>query len=119
MPPGSDLTYHVSHIAQYINAHPHLVVLMDSYTTYDIVMQVKNPHQLVITSDEDFASILNNPRGRVTAFLVPRPTGADRQDAIDRQYPHLWAGHVKWTRLMAAFHDPAQYRLYLIEPNAP
>jgi uncharacterized short protein YbdD (DUF466 family) len=116
---GSDLTYHVSHIAQYINAHPHLIVLMDTYTTYEIVMQVKNPHQLVITSDEDFAAVLHNPRGRVSAFLVPRPTGADKQDAINRQYPRLWAGHVKWTRLMVAFHDGAQYRLYLIEPNAP
>jgi hypothetical protein len=119
MPPGSSLTYHVSYIAQYLNVHPHLIVLMDTYTTYEIVMQVKNPRQLVITSDEDFAAILNNPRGRVTAFLVPRPTGADRQDAIDRQYPRLWAGKVKWTRLVVAFHDGAQYRLYLIEPNAP
>jgi hypothetical protein len=119
MPPGSTFTYRTSVVAQYINAHPHLMVLMDTYTAYEVVMQVKNPRQLVITSDEDFASILSNPRGRVSAFLVPRPKGAYRLDAIDRRYPHLWAGKVKWTRLILAFNDPWHYRLYQIEPNAP
>jgi len=111
--------YTVSPVAAYLNGHPHLLVLMDAFTAYKIILQVKNPKQLIITSDQDFASILHNPRGRVDAFLLPKPVGVAGLSAVDLAYPRMWSGHVKWTRLITTFHDSASYRLYAILPNAP
>ncbi len=111
--------YTVSPVVSYLNQHPHLLVLVDAFTAEKIILQVRNPKQLIITSDQDFESILHNPLGRVNAFLLPKPVGVANLSAIDLAYPHMWAGHVKWTRLIKTFSDPAAYRLYAILPNAP
>ncbi|NMP20872.1 hypothetical protein [Sulfobacillus harzensis] len=105
-------------ISRYINAHPHLKVLIDTFTSFDVVPYVKNPNQFVITADLNFQSALLNPLGQVNAFLVPEPSGTGKLNAINRTYPGLWAGKVPWTKLIATFPGTA-YRLYAILPDAP
>jgi Leu/Phe-tRNA-protein transferase len=103
----------------YVNAHPHAVILADSFDSWAIILRAARPRQFVITSDIDFASVLANPRGRVTWILVPEPTGLSTLDAVNRQYPHLWAGGVAWTRLVRSFPGPSHDRLYAVLADAP
>ena len=119
LPTTNGARFQVSPVATYLNAHPHLVVLADSFDSYNVILQVRNPHQLVITSDEDFAGILHNPLGRVNAILVPRPQGVATLNAINFTYPRMWSGRVRWTYLMESFHDAARMRLYGVKDTAP
>lgn len=106
-------------VSDYINAHPNLVVLADSFDTWAVIARLDRPSQCVITSDIDFQSVLANPRGRVDAILVPQPSIGYSLDAINRAYPGLWAGKVPWTHLIKEFSGSAHYRLYAVTPLAP
>ncbi len=119
LPSTSGSRYQVSSVAAYINAHPHLLVLLDSFDSYNAILQTRNPRQLAITSDEDFAGILHNPLGRVNAILVPKPGGIGSLNAINFTYPRMWRGGVRWTYLITSFHDFGNMRLYGIKATAP
>lgn len=109
-------------LIHYMNTHPHMLVLTDDFTTgVPIVLQVNNPKQFIITSDYNYKSILLNPRGRVSAFLVPQPTGANMLVDIDKDYPGMWYGKVPWVHVIRQFNDVngTSYRLYGIDSNAP
>ncbi len=106
-------------IAAYLNRHPKLTVLLDSFDGYPIVLRVRNPRQLIITSDTDFQSVLENPAGRVDALLVPQPDGAATLDAVNRTFPNLWAGGVPWAHLMRSFPGGTVWRLYGVDLGAP
>ncbi|EQD79267.1 hypothetical protein B1A_01825, partial [mine drainage metagenome] len=106
-------------IVRYLDTHPHLTVLLDSYLGYPIVLRVRNPKQIVITSDLNFKSILANPAGRVAAVLAPDPLDVGVLDAVNRAWPSLWAGKVSWAHLMVAFHGQTKWRLYAVGPGAP
>jgi len=106
-------------VVRYLNAHPHMSVLLDSYLGYPIVLRVRNPRQLIITSDVDFMSVLENPAGRVQALLVPKPTDVGALDAVDRAWPMLWSGKVRWARRIATFPGQTGWRLYAVGEGAP
>ncbi len=106
-------------VVQYVNAHPHLTILADTFIDWPIVVRAHHLNQFVITSDYDFDAILHNPRGRVDAFLVPEPLYTAKLDAINRQWPGLWAGTVPWTKLIKSFSGSDHFRLYAILPTAP
>ncbi len=106
-------------VIQYIDAHPHMTVLADSFNAWPILIRSHNLKQFVITSDYNFAAILHNPKGRVSAFLVPRPIGVSQLDAINIAWPHLWSGHVKWAKLIKAFPNSGGWKLYAITASAP
>ncbi|MDA8346063.1 MAG: hypothetical protein M0Z66_11335 [Thermaerobacter sp.] len=106
-------------IASYIDAHPRLVVLLDTFSLWGVVLASRNPKQFVITSDLNFQSLLHYPGGRVSSFLVPQPKGIAQLDAINRAYPKLWSGSVPWARLVHQFPGPSHVRLFRITPNAP
>lgn len=109
--------FHSSHaIIRYLSHHPHLTVLVDTFLGNPIVMRAPHLNQFVIDSDYDFQEILNNPRGRVDAFLVPKPSGVGKLDAINRAWPGMWSGHVRWAILIKSFPN---WRLYAIRSNAP
>jgi len=116
---GNNPFWHTSTLVQYVNDHPHMTILADTFIAGPVIIQVRHLNQFVITSDYDFNSILFNPKGRVSAFLVPKPAGVAQLDAINRAWPGLWAGHVPWTKLIKEFPGSAQYRLYEILPSAP
>jgi hypothetical protein len=110
-------------LIRFMNHHPHMIVLTDDFTTgVPVVIQVNNPRQFIITSDYDYKSILLNPRGRASAFLVPQPTGAAGHLVdINRYYPTMWYGKVSWVHLIRQFNnvDGTSYRLYGIDSTAP
>lgn len=116
---GLDLYDGVEPLVSYLDAHPHLHVLADSFIDFPVLILANNLDQFVITSDYDFNSILDNPRGRVDAILVPKPVGINILDAVNRTWPGLWAGKVPWATLIRSFPGGNEYRLYRVGPNAP
>ena len=106
-------------VVAYANNHPHMSILADTFVAYPIVLRAHHLSQFVITSDYQFNSILYNPRGRVTAFLVAKPTGIAQLDALNRAWPGLWEGKVRWAKLIKQFPGSIQYRLFKILPSAP
>jgi len=117
--PPSQMAVETAPVIAYLDAHPHLTVLTDTFTSFPIVISVENPDRLVITSDPDFQSILQNPAGRVDAILVPRPSGVADLDAVNRQWPSLWAGNVPWAHLLVSFRAGDRFRIYRVGIGAP
>ncbi len=115
----SDVFYATEPVIQYLNAHPHLTVLADSFTAWPIIVRSPNFNRFIITSDYDFASILYNPRGRVSAILVPQPAGVSALDAVNRAWPQMWSGHVTWVTLLKSFPGGSNWKLYKVTANAP
>jgi len=115
----------VDPIVAYLDAHPRLTVLTDSFLAFPIVLRVHRPARLVITSDRDFTQALNHPRGRVDAVLVPEPqkTGLGQLDAVNVRYPTLWRSGEPWARLTAQFplraysSEDYHWRLYSLRPG--
>jgi len=107
------------YIADYINSHPRLRVLMDTFIDSGILAYIKNPNQVVVTFDTDFQSVLENPRGRVNAMLVPEPVGVAKLDAINYDYGGMWFGAYPWARLIKQFPGTFSFRLFAIGPGAP
>lgn len=110
-------------LIHYVNTHPHMLILTDDFTTgVPVVIQVHNPKQFIITSDYNYKSILLNPKGRVSAFLVPKPVGAAGQLVdINKYYPGMWYGKVPWVHEIRQFSNVngITYKLYGIGSNAP
>lgn len=100
-------------IAQYINQDlPRATVLMDSYSAFDIILHVRQPRHLVITSDYDFANALRYPwTYHVQYILVPDPVNGYQFDAVNRTYPTLYAHGAPWARLEKSFGIWKLYRV--------
>ncbi len=105
-------------VVAYLNAHPDLTVLADSAFAFPIILRVRNPRQLIISSDSAFNSILRNPRGRVDAFLVPAGP-ADQPNAVANAWPGISSGKISWLHAFATFAGGGIYELYRVGPNAP
>lgn len=103
-------------VVSYLDGHPDLTVLVDTFKGWSIVIRASHLHQFIIDSEPNFQAVLHNPKGQVDAFLVPKPVGVSKLDAINRTWPGMWAGHVRWAILIKAF--PA-WRLYAVTHTAP
>lgn len=115
----SDPFYEADPVIRYLDAHPHLTVLVDSFNGWPIVIRSTHFNRFVITSDYDFESILTNPRGRVGAILVPQPVGVGSLNAVNRVWPGMWAGRIPWVTLSKSFPGGADWKLYTVTSNAP
>ncbi len=105
--------------AHYINAHPHLVVLISTFDSPLVMPFIRRPGQIIFSGEPSYDSILENPLGRANAILTvpnsPHSLGADT--SINRMYPGLWAGHVSWTKLIHQWKNGD--RLYAVLKDAP
>ncbi len=115
----SDAFTAVDPVVQYLDAHPHLTVLTDSFNAWAITVRSTNFNRFIITADYNFAAILHNPRGRVNAFLVPQPSGVGALNAVNRAWPSLWAGRTRWVTLIKSFPGGANWKLYAVTSEAP
>lgn len=103
-------------INSYLAGHPHMVVLVDSFLGWAIVVQSSHPTQFVTSNDPQFKQAVADPQSYVNAILVPepRPHNVTMLDAVNRRYPSLWSGRLPWTHLLATFSGPKHWRLYAI-----
>ena len=83
-------------VAQYLDQQHYAegTVLVDSLTSFPVILASNSPQQFVIPSDRDFALALSAPKAfRIQYLLVPAPGSMNylgSVDAINRAYPHLF-----------------------------
>ncbi|MCL6594273.1 MAG: hypothetical protein K6T31_09880, partial [Alicyclobacillus sp.] len=108
-------------IAAYINQHlPNATVLMDSFSAFNVIVHCAHPQNLIITSDLDFQQALQHPLAHhVQYILVPDPQDSVfRFDAVNRQYPDLYAKGAPWATLVQSFNGWRLYAVLGIPPQA-
>jgi len=110
----------VQPVLRYLDRFPTQTVLTDSYLSFPIIVRLTQlfPKHFFITSDRDFKQRLAHPIGPVDTLLVPQPVGVGQLDAVNRQYPTLWAHGAPWAELVADFPQGYHWRLYALKPLA-
>jgi len=86
---------------------PDSSVVADTFTpcVSMMVLNSNHPHQFVITSDRDFQRILADPPTfKALYLLAPPATLLGTLDAVDREYPNLYATGGGFARLIHTFH---------------
>jgi hypothetical protein len=81
-------------VARYIDGlHlPSGSVLVDTFSGGPIVLSSGRPQEFVITSDRDFQVVLADPAlYGIKLVLVPTPTGLGQLNAVNREFPFLYA----------------------------
>jgi hypothetical protein len=118
-------THHYAHIQSidaYIgNMHlPNGSIVADTYgnCTPQIVTSVPNSKVFVIINDRDFQRVLADPLTFGAHYLfVPQPVGVGLVDALNEQYPTLYANGAGFSKLVHQFNADgicAPYRLYRV-----
>ncbi len=101
-------------IAEYINENlQEERVLMDSFVTGEILVNIDHMSNIVVTSSLDFYDSLENPQKfGITYILVPNPDeGTGSLDALNTRYPGLYAGQEDWCELEIQFEG---FKLYKV-----
>ena len=118
-------THHYAHI-QSIDAYignMHLAdgsIVADTYgnCTPQIVTSVPNSKVFVIINDRDFQRVLADPLTFGAHYLfVPQPVGVGVDDALNEEYPTLYANGAGFAKLVHQFKNDgicATYRLYRV-----
>lgn len=116
-----DRYYSARALAQHLDALalPPGSVLVDTYELGPVVLSSERPQQFVVTSDRDFQPILAAPKDFDVRYLVvPENAGLGVVDALNVQYPSLWADGAGMATLVGEFgsHENFDwYRLYRVD----
>lgn len=87
-------------------------VMMDSFVTSSIILNVKNINNLVVSSSVDFDKALVNPaKYEVEYIVVPDPNGVGSLDSFNRTYPGLYKYGSDWCTLYKEFDG---YKIFKI-----
>ncbi len=93
----------------------HGLVAMDTFRGSAVFMTAPDRSIYVVTSDEDFEAIVNQPQVyHVEYFLVPKPEGESTLDHINQLYPTLWSNGDNFATKVAEIGGQLQWRLYRI-----
>ncbi|SHJ94080.1 hypothetical protein [Desulforamulus aeronauticus] len=101
-------------IAEYINENlQEEKVLMDSLRTGEILVNIDNMSNIVVTASPDFYESLEKPHKLgITYLLVPNPEeGAGSLDALNARYPNLYAGREEWCEQEVTFEGFKLFRV--------
>jgi len=108
-------------VAQYVDGLdlPNGSVLIDTFLGSSIVLSSDNPRQFVITSDRDFLPSVTDPVAfHIRYLLVPVGGGLGTLDAIERQWPSVYATGGGISSLVKEFRvhegDNQAWRLYRV-----
>jgi hypothetical protein len=114
----SEVFSHVAAADRYINSlhlkSGSIVIDTASPCVPDLIVQAKHPKVFVITNDRDFERILANPTGFGAHYLVAPNPGIEGLDAVDREYPTLYATGGGFAKQIHQFNLPycGTYRLF-------
>lgn len=97
------------------HAREHLV-MVDTARGYAPIMQYPHPERLVITTDRDFVTRLENPPAFVDYILMLDPeTSGGGFNVIAARYPRLFENGASWAKLEWDFTDTyRQWRLFRV-----
>jgi hypothetical protein len=99
---------------------PNGSVLMDTFIGWDVWLATQHRKQFVITSDFDFATVLNTPAASgIQYILVSDPAQDGKADAINQRYPTLYAtgaGIASLVMTVPQTGDDVTWRLYRVNP---
>lgn len=100
-------------VADYINSNlKNDRVLMDSYRTYDIIMNVNNVDNLVVSCSPDFEKTVKDPvKNKIDYLVVPQIGSYGNMDALNIAYPNLYWHGEKWCREEASI---GEYKIYKV-----
>lgn len=101
-------------IASYLdNKHPDEMVLMDTFSAFQVHLNSKFPKHHIITSDYDFQQYLDNPSAQDLDYvLLPKPEGVAKLNALNQSYPELFENGADWCVLEKDFYGI--WKLYRI-----
>jgi len=100
-------------IADYINDHlSEDTVLMDSFLTNGIILNVEHVDHLVVSSSLRFNACVADPlHSGINYILVPDPKGVGSLDAINIAYKKLYNEGADWCELEAEFDGFKLFRV--------
>ncbi|MBP2033536.1 hypothetical protein J2Z42_002239 [Clostridium algifaecis] len=102
-------------ISEYINEElPDEKIMMDSFLTSAIILNVKNIDNLVVSSSLNFNQYLDNPaKYGINYIIVPDPDdGIGSLDAFNRRYHYLYKDGADWCTLKKEFEG---YKIFQIK----
>ncbi|MCD8139350.1 MAG: glycosyltransferase family 39 protein [Planctomycetaceae bacterium] len=89
------------------------VLLMDSFTTSTLILNLDNAANLITTTSDNFHQVADDPVGHgVDIIILPRPVGVGLLDALNRRYPDMYNyGVPSWAELAESHRF---YRLFRV-----
>jgi hypothetical protein len=90
------------------------IIMMDSFTTAPIILNIKNIDNLIVSSSLEFDEYLENPaKYGVRYILVPDPnSGVGSLDAFNTRYPDLYSEGADWCTLI---EETEGYKIFEID----
>ena len=100
-------------VADYINSNlRNDRILMDSYRTYFIIMNVDNVDHLVVSCSPDFAASVKDPvKHNIDYIIVPEIGSYGNMDALNIAYPNLYRHGMPWCREVTTI---GEFRIYKV-----
>ncbi len=100
-------------VAQYINSNlKHDRILMDSYRTYYIIMNVDYVDRLVISSSPDFKESVEDPAAHnIDYLIVPQIGSYGNMDSLNIAYPNLYQNGEDWCQEVASI---GEFKIYKV-----
>ena len=101
----------------------HGAIMVDNFNfcVPNLILLSKHPKQFTIPNDEDFVQKMGAPyQSGVRYFLVPSPTQLGRADALNREWPDLYASGAGLAQLAGTVNMPGclPFRLYRLIPSS-
>jgi hypothetical protein len=100
-------------VADYINSNlKNEKILMDSYRTYYVVMNINNINNVVTSCNPDFKESVKDPEGNGIDYLVvPEKGSYGNMDALNRAYPKLYQNGADWCKEVASI---GEFKIYKV-----
>ncbi|MNH89878.1 hypothetical protein D3C73_424110 [compost metagenome] len=101
-------------IAQYLQTEmADQLVLMDSYSTYSIILNSRHADRYLITSDYEFADALANPQQHGVDYILSPKNDPSSAKSADNQMYNLFEDGAPWAELYKEFGG--KWRLYKVK----
>jgi len=95
------------------------LVLVDSNSSFSVIMESDYPKHLVCSNDSDYFTVLNDPLGKASFFLVLDPAAVGVQNTINIAYPKLFEKGADWATLVWDSGNKTlnHWRIYQVHPS--
>ena len=100
-------------VADYINSYlKNDRILMDSYRTYYVIMNVNNVDHLVVSCSPDFKEAVKDPvKDNIDYLVVPEIGSYGNMDALNIAYPDLYRKGETWCQETASI---GEFKIYKV-----